>query len=168
MPTVLPTPSPLETHIEDALKPFDDLQVPGMDHINQTMETQDARQDASKPSNFEQGSASHVFVLHVIGVASPGLRHSWRHFCGRPVCLVSGRSAHSKTLRKIPHHLRIISAVVPRFSCCFHTYVLQTASLRDYIDEVSHPLAESDHPESLSPPRRSPSPSTQPVVARDD
>ena len=33
MPTVLPTPSPLETHIEDALKPFDDLQVPGMDHI---------------------------------------------------------------------------------------------------------------------------------------
>ena len=132
------------------------------------METQDARQDASKPSNFEQGSASHVFVLHVIGVASPGLRHSWRHFCGRPVCLVSGRSAHSKTLRKIPHHLRIISAFVPRFSCCFHTYVLQTASLRDYIDEVSHPLAESDHPESLTPPRRSPSPSTQPVVARDD
>lgn len=27
MPTVLPTPSPLETHIEDALKPFDDLQA---------------------------------------------------------------------------------------------------------------------------------------------
>ena len=31
------------------------------------------------------------------------------------------------------------------------------------LDGISHPLAESDHPESITPPRRSPSPSTSPA-----
>ena len=36
-------------------------------------------------------------------------------------------------------------------------------------DGISHPLAESDHPESITPPRRSQSPSTAPRgVARGD
>ena len=120
----MPTPSPLETHIEDALKPFDDLQVPGMDHIKtyQNIKTSDAGQAILSRAVHHMSLCSMLLALQAQACDTVG---------------------------------GIFVAVL-----CVLSLAARPALLRGYIEEVSRPLAESDHPESLTPPCRSPSPST--------